>query len=563
MKIDIIIPVLSKSDQLIAMTRQTIGSIMLNEAGKDLNFIFVESFKEPIFYQGKPFSYKEIWKDLLGDKLKVIQYDRDKFNFNHSLNLGLEAVRPDANYIVFSNNDIELKNNAITRCISGMEKTNHLVSSPKDLSIVEHQKEYHNISGLQLRKHFLGYFFVTDRKLWDMHIDDFNEGCDFWYSDNLFLNDLKHHGINSLLVAKGNIVHHISSTLRTYDKETQKEMTYGSHAKFKSLLENKQEHPIITKVLNTKSKPTVKDSPKVSTEMTHTDTTKQLVSALMISLTGENFVIPAIKSIYNHVERIVMVHGNCSWNGSVVENKVKLEVEKYFPNDPKFIHINLDLTNTQGNRSLVQYQAGKDIINTLGHWTMVVDCDEIWDKTNLDKLFKGIPPAQDFGFDMIRTSIKTFIKDVRFNVIEAGKPIVLLSPKVKCLGPRFSSNKYKSLIVDDIFFNHYSYVRNSDHEIFKKGWDSLTADGNNTNLAKEWSDKWMKEVYHKMETHKDVMRHIHPGYPKAWSNLSILDYLDVPQVVRDYFEENNLDTMSRKIVATPKKKRTYKKRNKK
>lgn len=514
MKIDIIIPVLTVNQNINILTRECIHEMLRTHHGLDLNVIIVDSTTDKYM----PFDYVKHFRLSYPNKIKQIPYDfskHSKFNFNHSLNIGLQNIRPDVEYVVFSNNDVIVQSSPITKMVMLMKQFDIQVASPKDIHCGE-QQQYQNITaGYNLRHHFLGYFFVCKRSLFnDLRFD---EGVDFWYSDNLFLDQLKKIGVQSYIIPQAIIKHKCSSTLNTFNQKEQIDMTTSQLVQYRNennKVDNNVEYPI---------------------------------SALMITLTGENFVIPSIKSIYNHVQKIVLVHGNSDWLGNIVENKVKAEVEKNFPNDPKIIHLDCDLTTITGNKSIYQYNVGKRYIDSLNHWTMVVDCDEVWEDEQIEILFRFWKKTyQSVYYDQVRTSIKTFIKSIRYECEEPGKPTVLVRPNVMATGPRFSNPSDKVVLVH-CHYNHYSYIRPSDEEIYIKGHRSLTADGNPATSAQQWAKRWMTEVWDKLEVNPKVLRHIHPNYPTHWKNLKMLDMNSVHPLVKEWFDSQGLDEYSHPI----------------
>jgi hypothetical protein len=80
------------------------------------------------------------------------------------------------------------------------------------------------IEGYGIGRELLGWCIVADMKLFDM-IGNLDEGCEFWYSDNLYAEQLKHSGIRHCVVG-GRLVDHVESvTLRTKTQAEQHRMT--------------------------------------------------------------------------------------------------------------------------------------------------------------------------------------------------------------------------------------------------------------------------------------------------------------------------------------------------
>ena len=91
--------------------------------------------------------------------------------------------------------------------------------------------EAHNIplsaflkEGYEIRQQLFGWCIAVKRSMFDK-IGGFDTGVNFWFSDNLYADQLKYHGIKHALVCDSLVDHVESYTLKTSSK--MKEYTWG------------------------------------------------------------------------------------------------------------------------------------------------------------------------------------------------------------------------------------------------------------------------------------------------------------------------------------------------
>ena len=138
---------------------------------------------------------------------KMLYYDFE-FNYNKCLNLGLFMSK--SKYIAFCNNDLYFEQNWAKNIVQEMQRGGYLSASPSP------KHAYNGIrEGYRVGKEVLGWCIVTDRAVFDK-IGQFDEPVIFWYSDNVYADQIRRAGIKHVLVGRSYVRHlgHGSITLR-------------------------------------------------------------------------------------------------------------------------------------------------------------------------------------------------------------------------------------------------------------------------------------------------------------------------------------------------------------
>ena len=183
---DLIIVARSSTPALIQMTQNCI-----NSAGAD-NVILVET--------GDGFNYSGVDK--------VVDYE-GQFNYHRALNMGLEFVKGDVH--ILANNDIvfhEWKTIGEDMIYNGFDSASAWFNGSRFM-----QGEY-IFEGYNIAEHLLGWcIFITSEGL--KKIGRLSEDVDFWYSDNIYAEQLKRARLRHGLFCNVRVDHIGSQTLQT------------------------------------------------------------------------------------------------------------------------------------------------------------------------------------------------------------------------------------------------------------------------------------------------------------------------------------------------------------
>ena len=189
-----------------SMTQAAIRSCRAAEKDMKLNFIVVDGNQDTRGF-----------KDA-----KTITYDFE-FNYNKCLNVGIQQGK--SKYIALCNNDLLFYRNWATNIIAAMNK-GYMSASPYDRSTqLTGYRE-----GYAIAKELKGWCIVIRRELLDI-IGPLADPVTFWFSDNVYAEQLKKHKIKHILCYDSRVFHLRSKTLMSSARK--REYTRGQGEKFR------------------------------------------------------------------------------------------------------------------------------------------------------------------------------------------------------------------------------------------------------------------------------------------------------------------------------------------
>ena len=162
-------------------------------------------------------------------KLKVLN-NTDEFNYNAFMNYGirhLENPKP-FQYIAICNNDLEFHQDWLKTLTYSYDSM-----SPK-CPLTPSQKVFkENTKGYRIAQEISGWCILFKYNLWKK-IGGLDESCTFWFSDNIYAEQLKQHNYEHWLITDSIVMHKEggSNTLKTLPKEEQKKLTTDQKINF-------------------------------------------------------------------------------------------------------------------------------------------------------------------------------------------------------------------------------------------------------------------------------------------------------------------------------------------
>ena len=186
MNIDLVVVSNGRSPELIDMTQRCIDSF--HRTTKTIcHVVCVEKY--PIGYAGA-----------------TVVNQPEPFCYNKCLNEGYKYT--DARWICFANNDVIF--------MEGWDDIIHYgydsVSPLNPGWFLHTEPDSGAKEGYEIGKHVCGWCLVVKRSVMEK-IGGFPEGVDFFYSDNLYADVLRYHGIKHALVTNCRVSHKPSTTL--------------------------------------------------------------------------------------------------------------------------------------------------------------------------------------------------------------------------------------------------------------------------------------------------------------------------------------------------------------
>jgi hypothetical protein len=186
------------------MTQDAIDSCLAD--GADVNVILVETFQE-VKYTG----------------VNTYVFFNGEFNYNHCLNLGLRHRKGDIQ--ILANNDIVFmpgwSSIGETMRQYGYLSASALSNHPRQKIFKTGDFAY---EGYDICLYMTGWCIFVDNKVWH-EIGALDETYIFWYSDDMYVHQLKAKGIKHYLICNVVVNHYISRTLLKTDRNTRLRLT--------------------------------------------------------------------------------------------------------------------------------------------------------------------------------------------------------------------------------------------------------------------------------------------------------------------------------------------------
>jgi len=146
------------------------------------------------------------------------------FNYNRCLNLGYQHTE---NNVAFCNNDLVFYDwKHIERMLNEYGSL-----SPRSEGWFKHKGLEGVIEGYEIGRHLCGWCLVVSRMTMAM-TGGFDEGVEFYFSDNLWADQLRFHGIRHALDCESRVDHLVSKTLLQQKSLRRKELESGQIDKY-------------------------------------------------------------------------------------------------------------------------------------------------------------------------------------------------------------------------------------------------------------------------------------------------------------------------------------------
>lgn len=233
--IDIVIISYAKNEELERVTRDGINSLIKNSSNSCI--IYVVESNPDINYD----DYNEYTS-----KHKVITiHPEEEFGYHKYLNIGRRAGN--SKYVALCNSDLTFEKGWDSEIIKVMEKYPEVLSASPWCPQTQKDNTPHGnrvYMGHRVRSEVAGWCIFQQRKIYDI-IGELNEGVKFWFSDNIYADELRLRGIKHALVPKSIVNHHDGNLGKTgnsaIDEKTKQEYCMGEQPNYiKALEELKQ-----------------------------------------------------------------------------------------------------------------------------------------------------------------------------------------------------------------------------------------------------------------------------------------------------------------------------------
>lgn len=238
-KVDVVIVSWAKTPELLEVTKRGLNSLFDSIINNIAFHVYVVESNPEIVYEDMS-DYQRKWMH----SIKTI-HPTESFGYNRYLNIGRRAGS--SPYVALCNNDLTFEPGWAEEIIHLMETHSRFLSaSPwcpqtQGANTKVKNKIY---EGYRVRGELAGWCIFQQRKIYDI-IGDLNEGVDFWYSDNIYVDQLKLKRIAHGLVCNSVVNHHennLGSTGKTLNDLQQKKITQDQLFKYKIALKQLSEN---------------------------------------------------------------------------------------------------------------------------------------------------------------------------------------------------------------------------------------------------------------------------------------------------------------------------------
>jgi hypothetical protein len=223
MEFDVIIPSYAKDDTLRQMTAASLETLFTSTASDVIRFHAV------VMEQNKAVVYDV---PTQGHNLITVHYDYP-FNYNKVINHGISLTG--SHYVIWSNNDVIFHDHFAEKLLA-VFNMGYLSVSP--YCPISHRKHYdagdHIYKGNITGKTVPGWCIAAKRSIFDK-IGKLNEDVEFFYSDNIYVEQLNKAEITHALVCNSFVTHLDggSKTFATLEPKEHERMGWGQRNNFK------------------------------------------------------------------------------------------------------------------------------------------------------------------------------------------------------------------------------------------------------------------------------------------------------------------------------------------
>lgn len=242
---------------------------------------------------------------------------------------------------------------------------------------------------------------------------------------------------------------------------------------------------------------------------------------------GHEWLSASIKSIYNYVDKILLLTSNISWigqldNPSIPEiNRIKKDEDT----ENKIIHINHDESNQMkhcnyGYKWLEENHPDCD-------YYMLMDSDEIFHDNEIKKAKEFLINNPDHK--AYRCHVRTFLKSPFYMVWppEPLCPTIYVKANQKNYGfePRGCGIK-PFIVIENSYYCHYTWVRDHVNSVFIKIIQSHVSEKQPMHDI----DTWITTIWNNLPRGKNL--HIARGFAHNWLQIKQIPRSELPECIQ-------------------------------
>jgi hypothetical protein len=245
---------------------------------------------------------------------------------------------------------------------------------------------------------------------------------------------------------------------------------------------------------------------------------------------GREFALSSLDSVYNHIDKMIYVHGETDWLGRS-GNNVRELVEATSDPDKKLLHLSSPAKSTQAQ----QYDVAVDHILRTGmefDYIFLSDTDEVMNEENWRYLEPILEVNSTSKTPVLAYScmLQTYIKSPFYRI----EPLVSLCPilfihraaiKPGIIGIRGTTLTKGSRLLEKVWIHHFCSVRASLDEVWAKHETSCGSE------AEPLCDKeqWVNSIWNLLPGARNCLplkKHTH-----LWAGIRVIGIKDLPAAV--------------------------------
>lgn len=237
----------------------------------------------------------------------------------------------------------------------------------------------------------------------------------------------------------------------------------------------------------------------------------------------------SMKSIEKHVDVFLLIVSDISWDKSVrSEDSILIQIEGL----KKKYKDKLIVINGSWDNQLEQVNEGlnyiKENLQDITH-CIYIDSDEIYLDSEIKRL-KRLTFHPFFFNRAIRINYRAYFKSIFYKIVPEKWPLALSLFPVRSYSQFLNERNVSSKIVErnDIYFEHFSYVRKTDQDIYNKLKSHKAS-------IEPILENWYEEVWLKWTPE---MKNFHPTNPEFFERAEKISKEMLPNnVVENYLIE--------------------------
>jgi hypothetical protein len=227
--VDVVIVSWAKTPELLEVTKTGLNSLFNSNIGSiAFHAYIVESNPDIVYEDMDEYQMNGV------HSIKTI-HPTVPFGYNRYLNIGRRLGN--SKYVALCNSDLTYESGWADEIIKIMETNSEFTSASPWCPQTQgpnHEVRDKLYKGYTIRRELAGWCIFQQRKIYDI-IGELNEGVDFWYSDDIYADQLKLKNIPHILVCNSIVNHHsndLGKTGSSLSDETQWRITKGEHVKY-------------------------------------------------------------------------------------------------------------------------------------------------------------------------------------------------------------------------------------------------------------------------------------------------------------------------------------------